>query len=143
MRSNNCPVGLADNQGTVRDFIDSSGDVEDHIAYDSFGQPLAHTASDPAVLDFLFVHAGSPLYDRTTGLEHDGQRWYDSLIDAGSRKTPAGLGPDANPYRPVGNSPTNYADPNGLGLLQRRPVGHTARPLLDHRLLPCRKLKRG
>ena len=70
---------MPDNQGTVRNLVDSSGTLADHIAYSPFGKPLTHTASEPAVVDFLFEHDGS-FYDRTTGLEHDGQRGYDPLI---------------------------------------------------------------
>ena len=104
---------LPDNQGTVRDLVDSSGTLEDHIAYSPFGQPLTHTSSDPAIVAFLFEHDGS-FYDRTTGLEHDGQRWYDSLIERWLTQDPSGLRPDSNPYRPCGNSPTNFVDPSGL-----------------------------
>ena len=41
---------LPDNQGTVRNLVDSSGTLQDHIAYSPFGKPLTHTASDPAVV---------------------------------------------------------------------------------------------
>jgi hypothetical protein len=38
---------------------------------------------------------------------------------------PSGLGPDTNPYRYVGNSPTNFVDPSGLAVYwQNRELGN-------------------
>ena len=106
---------LPDNQGTFRDLVDSSArttTLGPHRLQPLWQAP-PHTASDPAVVDFLFEHAGS-FYDRTTSLEHDGQRWYDSLIERWLTQDPSGLRPDSNPYRPLGNDPTNFTDSTGL-----------------------------
>ena len=40
---------------------------------------------------------------------------------------PTGLGPDVNPYRYCGNSPTNYTDPTGLDTIPI-PVEENAGP---------------
>lgn len=39
---------------------------------------------------------------------------YDPKIGRWLSEDPAGLTVDANPYRYVGNSPTNYTDPSGM-----------------------------
>ncbi|HEV2971412.1 MAG TPA: RHS repeat-associated core domain-containing protein, partial [Pirellulales bacterium] len=41
-------------------------------------------------------------------------RWYNPGIQRWMSQDPSGLGPDSNPYRPVGNSPTKFIDPSGL-----------------------------
>lgn len=46
---------LTDNQGTVRDLIDSTGTIQNHIVYDSFGNVTSQT--NPAV-DFRFGYTG-------------------------------------------------------------------------------------
>ena len=133
---------LPDNQGTVRDLVTYNTGTDkttlaDHISYSPFGAPTSHTATDPAIRDFLFEHDGS-FYDPTTGLEHDGERWYDSLIERWLTQDPTGLGPDSNPYRPFVNSPTNLVDPAGLSVGQPGlaesllPVWGSGRAALDH-----------
>ena len=104
---------LPDNQGTVRDLVDSSGTLQDHITYSPFGSPIAHTSIDPAVLDFHFEHDGS-YYDASDKLEIHPDRVYDALIERRLTPDPSGLTPDSNRYRPVANSPTNLVDPSGL-----------------------------
>ena len=48
------------------------------------------------------------MYDPTTG------RWL--------TEDPSGLGPDSNPYRYVGNDPTNATDPSGLAAPPQKPI---------------------
>src|SRR5262249_36559995 len=45
---------LADNLGSVRDVIDSSGAVQDHIRYDGYGRIIAESN---ALADFEFAYA--------------------------------------------------------------------------------------
>ena len=56
---------LPDNQGTVRDVIDSSGTVAEHIAYDSFGNivsgPRMMPFSMPSIMNVLCTQP-SPLW---------------------------------------------------------------------------------
>ena len=102
---------LTDNQGTVRDVIDSDGNVLNHISYDSFGNVMAE--SNPEV-DFRFGYTGREIDDET-GLYYYRARYYDPSVGQFISEDPIGFeGGDANLYRYVGNSPTNYVDPTGL-----------------------------
>ena len=51
--------------------------------------------------------------DPATGLQLNGKRWYDPGAGTWLSEDPSGLGPDVNPYRYCGNSPTNGTDPSG------------------------------
>jgi len=44
----------------------------------------------------------------------DGARWYDPTVGRWLSEDPSGLTVDADPYRYVGNDPTNGTDPSGL-----------------------------
>jgi RHS repeat-associated protein len=101
---------LTDNQGTVRDVIDSTGTVVDHITYSAFGQPLPSTSS----VDFLFGYTGR-YYDSVTKLQWNQNRWYNPSLQRWMGQDPDGLAFDANPYRYCGNGPTDGADPTGEG----------------------------
>src|SRR6266404_4212728 len=121
--SNQMPTGagttywaLGDNENSVRDWI-TYGALVDHVIYDSFGKIYAQTNTSYA---FSFLHNGV-FYDPATGLEWHSQpstgepgRWYNPAIQRWMIEDPTGLSPDSNPYRYVGNSPTNFIDPTGL-----------------------------
>ena len=102
---------LSDNLGSVRDVIDSSGVVQNHISYDSFGQVTGET--HPGVGD-TFGLAGRP-YDAADGpLLRPGPRLRpgDGPIPLAG---PVGLGGgDPNLYRYAGNDPIDGTDPTGL-----------------------------
>ncbi len=102
---------LDDGQNTVRDTIDSSGAIEDHITYNAFGQPLSHTAPNPAAVDAVFGYDGL-FTDPTTGDDFAVNRVYDP--SSGTWLTPDPAQADVNTYRAFGNSPTNEVDPEGL-----------------------------
>jgi len=112
---------LTDNQGTVRDVIDSNGVVLNHIQYDSFGQVTGET--NPTV-DFRFGYTGRE-FDEETGLYYYRARYYDPKVGRFISEDPIGFnGGDANLYRYVDNSPVNGTDPDGevaipLGVLAR------------------------
>lgn len=102
---------LTDNLGTVRDVIDSSGAIQNHIIYDSFGQVTGET--NPTV-DFRFGYTGREL-DEETGLYYYRARYYDPNVGRFISEDPIGFkGGDANLYRYVENSPVNETDPTGL-----------------------------
>ena len=102
---------LVDYQGTVRDVIDNNGQVLNHIVYDSYGQVTSET--NPS-LDFRFGYTGRER-DKETGLQYNRARYYDSRTGAFIGQDPIGFAAgDANLYRYVGNSPTNFSDPSGL-----------------------------
>jgi RHS repeat-associated protein len=101
---------LTDHQGSVRDVIDNSGAVLNHLVYDSFGQVTSE--SDPAV-DFRFGYTGREL-DAETELMYYRARYFDPAAGTFVSEDPLGFGAgDENLYRYVFNSPTNFTDPDG------------------------------
>jgi RHS repeat-associated protein len=115
---------LADDQGSVRDVVDSSGVLRIHRAFDSFGNAntdfhynssgSAVTSGQTGYIDEAFAFTGR-WFDKATGLQNNLNRWYDPAIGRWLSEDPIGFeGGDANLYRYVGNSPTNWIDPSGL-----------------------------
>ncbi|HEY2415095.1 MAG TPA: RHS repeat-associated core domain-containing protein [Pirellulaceae bacterium] len=105
---------LTDNQGTVRDLVNSSGVVQDHIKYDSFGQV---TAESNSATDFLFGYTGRER-DRETGLDYYRARYYDPATGRFTSEDPIGfLAGDPNLARYVFNNPLRYTDPSGLEVI--------------------------
>jgi RHS repeat-associated protein len=101
---------LADNLGTVRDVVDGGGVVLNHVTFDSYGRVIAQT--NPAV-DFRYGFTGRE-QDSETGLDYYRARYYDSNVGRFISEDPIGFNAgDANLYRYVGNSPTNFIDPSG------------------------------
>ncbi|MGB7415483.1 MAG: RHS repeat-associated core domain-containing protein, partial [Thermosynechococcaceae cyanobacterium] len=123
---------LTDNQGTVRDVVDSDGNVLNHISYDSFGNVTGETNPD---IDFRFGYTGRE-FDEETGQYYYRARYFDSGVGRFISEDPIGFdGGDANLYRYVGNGPVNATDPSGLRLFRppvrfptRRPIGPTVNP---------------
>ncbi len=102
---------LGDHLGTVRDLADTSGQVIDHIAYDSFGGILAET--DPAVGDRFKFTARE--FDVAIEQYYYRARYYEGRIGRFTSEDPLGLAAgDANVYRYVLNRPTIACDPSGL-----------------------------
>ena len=90
---------------------DNSGNVQDTIAYDAFGNVT--TESNPSFGD-RFKYTGREL-DSETGFQYNRARYYDAAIGRWTSQDPLGFAAgDANLYRYVGNSPTNATDPSGL-----------------------------
>jgi len=102
---------LADDLGSVRDVVNTSSAVDDHIVYNSFGQvayqsnaAIAHWAG------FAGYHT-----DVNTGLANAGERWYDPSVGRWISEDPLGFsGGDTNVSRYVANDTTNSVDPTGL-----------------------------
>ena len=63
---------LTDNKGTVRDLVDSSGTIQDHISYTAFGVPNPAMPGSEAAA-FLFGYTGC-YYDSATGLQWNQNR---------------------------------------------------------------------
>jgi RHS repeat-associated protein len=107
---------LTDNLGTVRDlavYNAATGvtSVANHRVYDSFGNLQSQTN---AAVDCLFGFTGRPLDPAGTGLQNNGNRWYDAATGAWLSQDPKGLSAgDTNLYRYCGNSPTCATDPSG------------------------------
>jgi RHS repeat-associated protein len=119
----NVLLTLTDNLGTVRDlatFNSTTGvtSVVNHRVYDSYGNLESQTN---AAVDCLFGWTGRA-YDTATGLQNNVNRWYDAKVGRWASEDPDGFtAGDANTYRYVGNSPTNWIDPSGLD--DKPPVG--------------------
>jgi RHS repeat-associated protein len=102
---------LADNQSTVRDVIDSQGQVLNHLIYDSYGQVTSETNPN---FDFRYGYTGRER-DKETGLNYNRARYYDPANGRFIGEDPIEFSAgDANLYRYVGNSPLNGTDPTGL-----------------------------
>ncbi len=100
---------LADHQGTVRDLIDHSGVMLNHLTYDSFGQMTQQTN---ATTSFRFTYTGREL-DPETEYTYYRNRYYmgEKFISEDPTSFASG---DVNLYRYVKNSPINATDPTGL-----------------------------
>lgn len=102
---------LLDNEGTVRDIVNASGQVVDHLNYDSFGKLVYESSPTVTHLD---GYAGG-LYDPSTGLVYFINRWYDPTATVWISADPMGFAAgDTNLTRYVGNDASNFIDPWGL-----------------------------
>jgi RHS repeat-associated protein len=102
---------LTDNLGTVRDLVDDSGAVQNHIEYDSFGKVTAESA---AAVDHLFGYTGRER-DEETGLMYYRARYYDPATGRFISHDPIGFAAgDISLSRYVGNCVSTYVDPSGL-----------------------------
>ncbi|WP_146391966.1 RHS repeat-associated core domain-containing protein [Allorhodopirellula solitaria] len=124
---------LTDHLGSVRDLVDNSGQIRQHIAYDSFGNRIVeqdYDASGSAIssshadaIDELFGYTGRD-WDADAGLQNNRARWYDPATGRWLSNDPIGFAAgDANLYRYVGNEPTTKTDPSGLEPPQGTPTG--------------------
>jgi RHS repeat-associated protein len=100
---------LTDREGSVRDIMDSSSVIQDHIDYDGYGNATHTTVS------FADSHgyAGGQT-DLNTGLVQEDERWYDPKTGRWQSEDPIGFGGGINLNEYVGNDPTNAVDPSGL-----------------------------
>ncbi|GIW91522.1 MAG: hypothetical protein KatS3mg109_1954 [Pirellulaceae bacterium] len=101
---------LGDHLGTVRDLIDSSGTVVNHLRYEAFGRITSETN---AAVDFLFAYTGRER-DEESGLFYYRARYYDPAVGRFISEDPLGFAAgDATLARYVGNATTIYVDPTG------------------------------
>jgi RHS repeat-associated protein len=105
---------LTDHLGSIRDVMNSSGTVIDHINYDAFGLITSETNSaNGGRLKYAGYESDSAL-----GLYHAGARYYDPVSHRWLREDPLGFAAgDSNLDRYVGNGPTNGVDPSGTELV--------------------------
>ena len=101
---------LTDQLGTVKDLVDNSGSVANHVRYDSFGGVVSQ--SNPA-FGSRYGFTGRE-FDAETGLYYYRSRYYNPGIGRFIGEDSVGFdGGDANLYRYVGNSPVDSIDPFG------------------------------
>lgn len=102
---------LADQLGTVRDVVNSRGELANHLTYDAFGKVIRETNN---AVDVLFGFTGRDR-DEETGLSYFRARYYDSSAGSFISEDPIGYAArDTNLQRYVGNTPTGAIDPSGL-----------------------------
>lgn len=102
---------LTDHLGSVRDVVDSSGAVLNHIVYDAFGGVTSQT--DESVV-FRYGYTAREL-DAESGLQYNRARYLDSFTGKFISEDPISFqGGDSNLYRYVFNSPVDLTDPLGL-----------------------------
>jgi RHS repeat-associated protein len=101
---------LSDHQGTVRDLVNNSGVIQNHVRYDSFGKIVSQTA--PALTP-RFAYTGRE-WDGEIGLYFYRARYYDPGVGRFIGEDSIGFSSgDENLYRYVSNSPTDSTDPFG------------------------------
>jgi RHS repeat-associated protein len=101
---------LTDHLGSVRDVVDDSGTVLNHIVYDAFGGVTSQT--DESVV-FRYGYTAREL-DAESGLQYNRARYLDSFTGKFISEDPISFqGGDSNLYRYVYNSSTNFIDPSG------------------------------
>ena len=107
---------LTDNQGTVRDIVQSNGTTTtlvNHVIYDSFGTPSQSPAFASVPLPEI-GYAGMR-YDALSGMFYVTTRWYDPRSSVFMSQDPLGFGGgQTNLSEYCGNSPANLADPSGM-----------------------------
>ncbi len=102
---------LSDRMGTIRDILSGSGQLQDHIRYDSYGRILART--DASVFNRYFF-AGRP-WESELGWYYNQARFYDPANGRFVSEDPSSFtAGEPNLYRYGVNDPINNVDPSGL-----------------------------
>ena len=102
---------LPDRLGTIRDLINNSGSIIDHVDYSAFGTVLGE--SSPTNGDRLMGFAGMER-DTVTGLNLAVHRVENPGTGRWDSKDPLGFAAgDADLYRYASNQPTGFRDPRG------------------------------
>ncbi|MCC6231852.1 MAG: hypothetical protein IT580_04370, partial [Verrucomicrobiales bacterium] len=118
---------LADASGNVRDVINSTGGLEDHIRLDAFGIVVSRTNG---ALDQRHFLAGRE-YDSDTGLYFMRARYYDPALGRFISQDPLGVAGGNNRYGYAGNDPVNRADPTGMFMTKVENLTSRETPFVD------------
>jgi RHS repeat-associated protein len=115
---------LADHLNTIRDIVKSDGATVTHLEYNAFGKVISETKND----NVSFAYTGK-LFDKSSNLQWNINRWYDSNVGKWVSEDPIGFkASDMNLNRYVQNMVLFYADPSGevlpaaIGVLNSSPV---------------------
>jgi RHS repeat-associated protein len=113
---------LTDRLGSVRDLMDATQALRDHLDYDGYGNA---TESNSGFGD-RYKFTGRE-FDTDTGLGYYRQRAYDAKQGKFASHDPIGFSAgDANLYRYVGNQPTNGVDPSGTAWYTSKPSWYSS-----------------
>ena len=108
--SNDVIWPLADNLGSIRDIVDSTGAVVNHLTYDAYGNITSETAS---TVDHIFAYTGRER-DEESDLQFNRARYYDAAIGQWISEDPITfMAGDSNLRRYVSNSPASFTDSTG------------------------------
>jgi RHS repeat-associated protein len=108
--SGNVAWMLTDHLGTVRDLVSETGNLANHLVYDSFGRLISESA--PSV-DTRYLYTGRE-FDEEIDLQYNRARYYDASTGRFISEDPIGfLSEDVNLYRYVFNKPSGFTDPQG------------------------------
>ena len=111
---------LTDNLGSIRQIVDTSGNVVDTLVYSAFGSIVSETN---ATNGDRFKYTGGA-NDSTTGNDQFGLRYYGPGAGRFVSQDPIGFGAgDTDLYRYVFNSAINRVDPSGLATGVEEAVG--------------------
>lgn len=112
---------LPDRLGTIRDLVDNSGTVIDHVDYSAYGG--VENEANPAVGDRLVGFAGMER-SVATGLNLAFYRVQDPTTGRWLSEDPIGfLGSNGNLYAYVSNAPSGLVDSYGLAGSEAPPAG--------------------
>ncbi len=101
---------LTDHLGTVQDLVNNSGQVVNHLKYDSFGNLIMQSNPSNAT---RYQYTGRE-FDAETALQYNRARYYDATIGKFLNEDPIGFeGESINLYRYVDNRVTDRKDPEG------------------------------
>ncbi|MDG3496283.1 RHS repeat-associated core domain-containing protein [Pseudanabaena catenata USMAC16] len=102
---------LTDHLGSVRDVVDDSGTVLNHVVYDAFGSVTSQT--DESVV-FRYGYTAREI-DSESGLQYNRARYFDPAVGRFISEDPIGFrAGDANLYRYAFNQPITKTDPSGF-----------------------------
>ncbi len=101
---------LADHLGTTRDLVDETGQLRNHIMYDSFGNVV--TQSEPTS-ETRYLFTGRE-FEADLDLYFYRARFYDSGVGTFLSEDPLGFGDGFNTRVYVKNTPSTHSDPYGL-----------------------------
>jgi RHS repeat-associated protein len=101
---------LGDHLNTIRDTIKSDGTVVSHLEYNAFGKLISETKNDS-----FFIGYTGKLFDKSSDLQWNINRWYDSNIGKWTSEDPIGfIGNVTNVHCYVRNKTMNFVDVWGL-----------------------------
>ena len=101
---------LSDHLGSIRDMIDSEGQIVQHIEYSAFGTPTFSAAVD-GMYPYAFT---GRIWDGLGGLAFYRARFYESRLGRFASQDPLGFNSGVlNHFAYASNAPTILADPSG------------------------------